>query len=219
MSQIHETSPKHCAKKQGFTINKKFNKKFLCSLSTLLLSILSLILLVYLTLHPKKPQFSLQQADIYQFNLSNIPNFSTLNSSIRLTLLSKNPNQRVGIYYDEIQVYASYKGMQITQNTPLPEFYQGHEDTELLSASLNGNMLPVAPSFGYEVERDQTAGRLMMNLKAIGRLRWKIGTWVSGKYRFNVNCMTIIPFGSVVAASSGSGPLRFRQGTQCSTTV
>ncbi|GAA0184536.1 hypothetical protein LIER_31824 [Lithospermum erythrorhizon] len=217
MSQIHEISPKHCAKKQGFTNNKKFNKKFLCSFSTFLLSVLSLILLVYLTLHPKKPQFSLQQADIYQFNLSNIPNFSTLNSTIRLTLLSKNPNQRVGIYYDEIQVHASYKGQQITQNTPLPEFYQGHEDTNFLSASLNGIMLPVAPSFGYEVQRDQAAGRLMMNLKADGKLRWKVGTWVSGKYRFNVNCIAIIPFGSVVAATSG--PLRFREGTQCSTTV
>ncbi|KAI5343640.1 hypothetical protein L3X38_011516 [Prunus dulcis] len=35
--------------------------------------------------------------------------------------------------------------------------------------------LPVAPSFGYEVGRDQTAGRLVLNLKVIGRLRWKVG--------------------------------------------
>ncbi|KAL0400528.1 UNVERIFIED_CONTAM: NDR1/HIN1-like protein 26 [Sesamum latifolium] len=105
MSQIHEKSPKHCANKQAINLHK-FNKKLLFSFSTLFLSILSLIFLVWLVLHPTKPQFSLKEADINQLNLSGP---SLLNSSIQLTLLSNNPNKKVGIYYDEFLLYASYK--------------------------------------------------------------------------------------------------------------
>ncbi|XP_061998208.1 NDR1/HIN1-like protein 26 [Rosa rugosa] len=212
MSQALTKSPKHCGDKHGLKINK-LCKKLFAVFSTLFTTILCLILLVWLILHPTKPQFSLKEADIYQLNLSGTNNL--LNSSVQLTLLSKNPNQKVGIYYDELQVYAQYKGQQITVYTSLPPFYQGHEDSNVLTASLIGNGLPVAPSFGYEVGRDQTAGRLVLNLKVLGRLRWKVGTWVSGRYRVNVDCVAVMAFGP----SLPTGPLTTRQGTQCSTTV
>ncbi|KAL2226882.1 NDR1/HIN1-like protein 1 [Sesamum indicum] len=210
MSQIHEKSPKHCANKQAINLHK-FNKKLLFSLSTLFLSILSLIFLVWLVLHPTKPQFSLKEADINQLNLSGP---SLLNSSIQLTLLSNNPNKKVGIYYDEFLLYASYKGQKITPETSISPFYQGHEETNLLSASLVGNQQPVAPSFAYEVQRDQGTGKLVLSFKAMGRLRWKVGTWVSGRYRFIVNCIAIMPFGRIP-----SPPLSSKQGSQCSTTI
>ncbi|XP_004307931.1 PREDICTED: protein YLS9 [Fragaria vesca subsp. vesca] len=212
MSQALSKSPKHCGDKQGLKINKHCKKLF-AAFSTLFTTILCLILLVWLILHPTKPQFSLKEAGIYLLNLSGSNNL--LNSSVQLTLLSKNPNQKVGIYYDELKVYAQYKGQQITVYTSLPPFYQGHEDSNLLTVSLIGNGLPVAPSFGYEVGRDQTAGRLVLNLKVLGRLRWKVGTWVSGRYRVNVDCVAVMAFGP----SLPSGPLTTRQGTQCSTTV
>ncbi|TXG48508.1 hypothetical protein EZV62_024383 [Acer yangbiense] len=211
MSQVFSKSPKHCGEKQTLNIDKHYKKLF-CALSTFFTSILSLILLIWLLLHPSKPQFSLREADIYQLNLSTT---HLLNSSIQLTLLSKNPNQKVGIYYDELQVYAAYKGQQITVDSYLPPFYQGHQDTNLLTASLVGTGLPVAASFRYEVGRDQTAGKLVLNLKMNGKLRWKVGTWVSGKYRFNVNCVAVMDFGPTLP----TGPLSSKQGTQCSTSI
>ncbi|KAL6291741.1 hypothetical protein ACE6H2_009251 [Prunus campanulata] len=201
----------HRTANEGLNIGKLYKKLFLV-FSTLSTTILSIILLVWLILHPTKPEFSLKEADIYQLNLSG---GHLLNSSVQLTLLSKNPNQKVGIYYDELKVYAAYKGQQITVYTSLPPFYQGHQDSNVLTASLVGTGLPVAPSFGYEVGRDQTAGRLVLNLKVIGRLRWKVGTWVSGKYRVNVDCLAVMAFGPSIP----TGPLTSRQGTQCSTTV
>lgn len=210
MSQFDVKSPKHCGKR-GFNVDKVY-KKFFFAFSVLFSSILSLILLVWLILHPSKPRFSLKETDIYQLNLSPT---QLLNSSIQLTLLSKNPNQKVGIYYDDLQVYAAYKGQQITVYSSLPPFYQGHGDSNLLTASLIGTGLPVAPSFGYEVGRDQTAGRLVLNLKVNGRVRWKVGTWVSGRYRLNVDCVAVVAFGPTIP----TGPLSSKQGTQCSTSI
>lgn len=211
MSKHSIESPKHCAQK-GLHIENLY-KKAIFAFSSLFTTILALILIVWLVLHPEKPQFSLREVDIYQLNLSSGPNL--INSSIQLTLLSKNPNQKVGIYYDQLQVYAVYKGQQITVDTSLPPFYQGHEDANLLTASLVGTGLPVAPSFGYEVGRDQTAGKLVLSLRGYGRLRWKVGTWVSGRYRLNVNCVAVLAFGPTLP----TGPLSSKQATMCSTTI
>lgn len=211
MSQVLIQSPKHCANKQRLNFDQLYKKLFYV-FSAFFTTLLSLIFIIWLILRPAKPEFTLKEVDIYQLSLSG-PNL--LNSSIQLTLLSKNPNQKVGIYYDELQVYAAYKGQQITVYTSLPPFYQGHQDSNLLTASLIGTGLPVASSFGYEVGRDQTAGKLVLTLKVNGRLRWKVGTWVSGRYRINVNCVAVMAFGPTIP----TGPLTSTQGTQCSTTV
>ncbi|XP_019703016.1 NDR1/HIN1-like protein 26 [Elaeis guineensis] len=210
MSLYLTSSPKDCSKK-GFHINK-LNKKLLYTLSTLILSILSATFLIWLILHPSKPEFSLRDTSLYELSLSS-PHL--LNSTIQTTIVSKNPNDRVGIYYDQLRVYAAYKGQQITADSLLPPFYQGHQDSNLLSASLHGTGMPVAPSFGYEVGRDQTAGRLYLGLKLDGQLRWKVGTWVSGRYRFDVDCMAVI----AIRPGDTSGLLSSVQGNQCSTTV
>lgn len=210
MSQASIKSPKHCAQK-GLNVGKLYKKLFF-AFSTLFTSILSLILIIWLILRPSKPQFSMREAGLYQLSLTGS---HLLNSSVQLTLLSKNPNQKLGIYYDELQVYATYKGQQITTYTSLPPFYQGHQDSNLLTASLVGKGLPVAQSFGYEVERDQKTGQLVLNLKVNGRLRWKVGTWVSGSYRLNVNCVAVMAFGPAIP----TGPLTSKQGVQCATTV
>ncbi|KAJ6340771.1 hypothetical protein OIU77_008511 [Salix suchowensis] len=164
MSQVSVKSPKHCAK-QGLNVDKLYKKLFF-AFSGILTTLLLLILMIWIILRPAKPEFTLKEAAIYQLSLSG-PNL--LNSSIQLTLLSKNPNQKVSIYYDELQVYAAYKGQQITVDTFFPSFYQGHQDRNLLTASLVGAGLPVASSFNYEVGRDKTAGKLVLNLKG----EWK----------------------------------------------
>lgn len=210
MSQVLVKSPQHCAKPRLDT--EKLYKKLFYGFSTFLLSLLTFIFLIWLILNPTKPEYALKDTNIYQLNLSG-PHL--LNSSIQLTLLSTNPNQKVGIYYDQLQVYASYKGQQITADTSLPPFYQSHQDSNLLTAYLIGSLLPVAPSFGYEVVRDKTAGKFVLSLIINGQLRWKVGTWVSGRYRFNVNCVAIMPFGPSIP----SGPLSSKQRTQCSITV
>ncbi|KAG8390459.1 hypothetical protein BUALT_Bualt01G0085500 [Buddleja alternifolia] len=210
MSQINEKSPKHCANKQAINFHK-FNKKLFYYFSTFFLTILSLIFLVWLIFHPTKPQFSLKEANIKQLKITGP---SLLNSSIQLTLLSNNPNKNVGIYYDELLLYTYYKDEKITPETSIAPFYQEHGETNFLSASLAGNQQPVGQSLAYEVQRDKGIGRMALNFKVMGKLRWKVGNWVSGRHRFIVNCITTMPF-----RPTFSTPLSSKQGTECSTTV
>ncbi|EPS67217.1 hypothetical protein M569_07563 [Genlisea aurea] len=202
MSKVSEKSPKHCGEKTEKTEAPNTRKHLLY----IFLSLLLFIFLVWLILHPSKPRFSLQQL---QINLLNLTQPSLLNTSILLTLQSDNPNQRVGIYYDDFLIYASYRNQKITPDASVSPFYQGQGETNTLSTSLVGYQQPVSPSLGYQLERDQGIGKLVVGVKGMGRLRWKVGSWISGRYRFVVSCITDMPFEDASA----------QQGSQCSTTL
>ncbi|KAL3850263.1 hypothetical protein ACJIZ3_012145 [Penstemon smallii] len=171
---------------------KKLHRHLLAALLGFIILILFIILLIYLILRPTKPHFVLQDATVYGFNLSS-PNLLTTN--IQITISSRNPNERIGIYYDRVDVYASYHSQQITLPTLLPPTYQGHKDIAVWSPFLNGDTVPVAPYLAVSLNQDQFAGTVLVNIKIDGRIRWKVGTFVSGKYHLFVNCPAYINFG------------------------
>lgn len=211
MSQLlAEASPKHCAER-GLK-GKRLGRRLLCVLSSSFSTVLSIFLLVWFILRPAKPQFYVKDVGVYQLSLSP-PRL--LNSTVGFTLVSRNPNDRVGVYYDRLRAYASYKDQRITADSAFPPFYQGHQDTNLLSASLSGAGVPVAASFGYELGRDQTTGKLPLRLRLEGRVRWKVGSWVSGQYRIMVDCIAIVGF----VPGDMSSTLSTNQGAECSTSL
>lgn len=172
---------------------KKLYRHLFAALIGFIILVLFLILLIWLILRPTKPHFILQDATVYAFNLSGAAN--SLTTNLQVTLSSRNPNGRIGIYYDKVDVYAAYHNQQITLPTLLPATYQGHEDVAVWSPFLYGNSVPVAPYIGVSLNQDQIAGTVLVNIRVDGRIRWKVGTFISGKYRLYVNCPAYINFG------------------------
>lgn len=173
----------------------KLHRRLFAALVGFIILILFIILLIFLILRPTKPHFILQDATIYSFNISS-PNFLTTN--FQITLASRNPNDKIGIYYDKLDVYATYRGQQITLPTLLPQTYQGHKDFTIWSPFVYGNSVPVAPYLSESLNEDQMAGTVLINVKVDGRVRWKVGTFVSGKYRLNVNCPAYVGVGGKI---------------------
>ncbi|KAL7154149.1 hypothetical protein ABFS83_04G216000 [Erythranthe nasuta] len=173
--------------------HKKLHRRLFAAALGFVIVVLFLILLVWLILRPTKPHFILQDATVYAFNLSSAA--TTLTTTLQITLSSRNPNDRIGIYYDKIDVYAAYHGQQITLPTLLPANYQGHKDVTVWSPFLYGNAVPVAPYTGVSLTQDQIAGTVLVNIKIDGRVRWKVGTFISGKYHLYVNCPAYINYG------------------------
>ncbi|KAK1264222.1 hypothetical protein QJS04_geneDACA008598 [Acorus gramineus] len=188
-------SPKDCGKHSHCRRRKLF-RRVLYTLLTLILIILLIILIVYLVLRPQKPRFVLSSATIYAFNLSSpLSPPSLLTSSIQVTISSHNPNDRIGIRYDRLDVYASYKSQQITLPTSLPPTYQGHNDVNVWSPFIYGSSVPLAPFLSVSLAQDINAGIALIHVKIDGRLRWKVGSWTSGHYHVHVNCPTLLSFG------------------------
>ncbi|TVU26823.1 hypothetical protein EJB05_29388, partial [Eragrostis curvula] len=64
----------------------------------------------------------LVDATLKQLDLANVS--GVLSTALPVTNASRNPNGRVGVYYDRLDVYASYKYQQVTLGASLPPVYQ-----------------------------------------------------------------------------------------------
>ena len=157
-----------------------------------------LVLLVFLItwaiLQPKKPSFVVRDATIYDFKVASSPDLFT--SNFQITVSSRNPNDHIGIYYDKLDVYASYRGQQLTYYTVIPPTYQGHKSMNVWSPFISGTSVPIAPFIGEALNLDQSNGGIQMMIKINGRVRWKVGAFVSGRYHLHVTCPVYIPYGS-----------------------
>uniref|UniRef100_A0A0E0BFJ6 Late embryogenesis abundant protein LEA-2 subgroup domain-containing protein n=1 Tax=Oryza glumipatula TaxID=40148 RepID=A0A0E0BFJ6_9ORYZ len=112
-------------------------RRLLTILFGLALIVAIIALIVYLVLRPTHPRFFLQDATLRQLDLSNSSTSGVLSTALQVTVASRNPNDRVGVYYDRLDVYASYKYQQITLAASLPPVYQGHGDVDVWSPSIS----------------------------------------------------------------------------------
>ncbi|KAL7137222.1 hypothetical protein ABFS83_10G078400 [Erythranthe nasuta] len=155
--------------------------------------VLFLILLIWAILQPKKPRFTIQDATIFNLNVS-APN--VISTTVQVTVNSHNPNSKIGVYYDKLDVYATYHSQQITYYTVIPPVYQGHKDVNVWSPFIYGVNVPVAPYNGIALAQDQTNGAIRITVKIDGRVKWKVGTFVSGRYHLHISCPANIPLGN-----------------------
>ena len=175
------------------------------------------ILLVWAILQPTKPKFILQDATVYAFNISS-PNLLT--SSFQVTLSSRNPNDKIGVYYDRLDVYAIYRNQQITLRSQIPPTYQGHKDINVWSPYIYGNAVPVSPYNAESLSQDQSSGTVLVLIKIDGRVRWKVGTFISGKYHLYVKCPAYITFGTRSnGITVGNNAIKYQLVQQCSVSV
>jgi hypothetical protein len=185
-------------------------RRLLCALLALAAIVGVVALIVYLVLRPTHPRFYLQDATLRQLALAN----GTLSTALQVTLASRNPNGRVGVYYDRLDAYAAYKYQQVTPAAALPPAYQGHGDVDVWSPVLAGSGVPFAPYLAAALAEDVAAGYLVLQLRIDGRVRWKVGSWVSGRYHIFVRCPAFFvrSGGNGVAGASG---LKFQTATYC----
>ncbi|XP_052177062.1 NDR1/HIN1-like protein 1 [Diospyros lotus] len=178
--------------------------------------LLVVILIIWAILQPKKPRFVLQDATVYAFNVSG---GTFLTSNFQVTIASRNPNDKIGIYYDRLDVYATYHSQQITLYTRIPSVYQGHKDVNVWSPFVSGNNVPVAPYNGMALGQDQADGQVMITIKMDGRVRFKVNTFVSGRYHLYVKCPAIITFGSRSTGVVMGNAVKYQLYSRCSVTV
>ena len=189
-------------------------RRLLAILLVLVLLVAIIALIVYLVLRPTHPRFFLQDASLRQLDLSNGTSSSVLSTTLQVTVASRNPNDKVGVYYDRLDVYASYKYQQITVAASLPAVYQGHGDVDVWSPVLSGPDVPFAPYLADALRQDCQAGYLILQVKIDGRVRWKVGSWISGHYHLFVTCPAFLVTTGGNGAPGASG-FKFQTATYC----
>ncbi|CAN6234964.1 unnamed protein product [Urochloa humidicola] len=166
-----------------------------------------IILVIYLALHPSKPSFYLQDVQLRNIDLSD----PAITIDLQATIASRNPNERVGVYYKSLDAFATYRDEPVTVPVSLPAMYQGHKDASVWSPVMSGDAVPVAAYTADAMRQDIAAGYVLLHVRVEGRVKWKVGSWVSGGYHLFVNCPALLAtsgggaVGGAFAASAASG--------------
>ncbi|KAI9381656.1 hypothetical protein POPTR_015G148200v4 [Populus trichocarpa] len=163
--------------------------RFLCWTLSLLFLLILLIGVVagilYLVFQPKLPKYSIDRLQITQFNLTNN---SSLTATFDVTITARNPNKKVGVYYEggsHISVW--YTGTNLCQGS-LPRFYQGHRNTTVLNVVLSGQTNDANTLITSLQQQQQQTGIIPLNLRVIQPVRIKFGKLKIMKVKFRVRC-------------------------------
>ncbi|KAI3974967.1 hypothetical protein MKX01_005078 [Papaver californicum] len=149
-------------------------------------------LIVWLVYRPHKPNFTVVGAAIYELNTT-AP--TLLTTSMQFTIVTRNSNKRVSIFYDHLSAYVSYRNQAITPPVMLPDLFHDKKSTVALSPILGGGVaVPVSLEIVNGLVMDEAYGVVGLRLVLMGRIRYKGGAIKSGKYGVIVRCDMLVGF-------------------------
>ncbi|KAK9921427.1 hypothetical protein M0R45_029936 [Rubus argutus] len=159
----------------------------------------------WLIVKPNRVKFHVTEATLTQFDFGSN---STLYYNLSLNLTIRNPNKKLGIYYDSIEAGANYEGQRFSTKTLTP-FYQGHKTTNVLNPVFSGQQLLVGSNLQSEYDQQTTAGVYNIQMKLYLRIRFKFGRIKTGKFKPRVKCDLDVPL-----SKNGNSATTF-QTTRC----
>ncbi|KAG6596610.1 NDR1/HIN1-like protein 10, partial [Cucurbita argyrosperma subsp. sororia] len=183
-----------------------------CLLSTIIKLIIGIVvvvgiavLILWLVFRPNKLRFDVTSAELTQFNFTG----NQLHYNLALNLTIRNPNKRIGVYYDAIEASSFYKDQRLNTQW-LPPFYQGHKTTTVVTPQFNGQQLVLLGAQELtEFNAEKLAGVFNIDVKFRPRLRLKLGAVRIGKLKPKVNCELKVPL------ESSATSFTFFQATRC----
>ncbi|KAL5572215.1 hypothetical protein UlMin_021812 [Ulmus minor] len=146
-------------------------------------------LILWLVYRPQKPKFTVVGAAIYDLNTSSPPLIST---TIQFTIVTRNPNKRVSIYYDKFYAFVTYRNQAITPQLMLPPLFHETRTTVAMSPVLGGQAVAVSPEVVNGLAVDEAYGVVGLRVVLVGRIRWKAGAIKTAHYGVYVKCDVLV---------------------------
>lgn len=157
---------------------------------TILVVLAVIVFVLWLVFRPNAVKFYASDASLTQFSFDNN---NTLRYNLLVNLTIRNPNKRIGIYYDRIDATAIYEGHRFGFDQ-LDRFYQGHKTTNNLTAEFNGTQLmPLSGEQLTKLNGDRSAGAYDIDVKLNLRIRLKFWFVKSMKWKPKIECDLRIP--------------------------
>lgn len=176
-----EESPRDCSRSRKHhhhhgSSSRSSGRRALIAASSTVASLLSLAFILWLTLRPASPHFSLLAATATAT--------ATNNASVIIVdaaFTARNPNANAAALYDQLQASASYAGVPLGAGAPLPPLEQPEGDVVLSALLTSPSTTAVA-----------VGGQALLRVRIEGQLRWKVAAWVSGRHGLAVDCIAAV---------------------------
>lgn len=144
-------------------------------------------------------KFHVTEAELTRFNLTT--NKSVLNYNLKLNLTIRNPNKKIGVYYDRLEARAFYDDQRLGVADVAP-FYQGHKNTSVVSPAFAGQK--VVGSELSSFNKEKAAGVFDIKVKLYLRVRFKLGSLKTFRFKPKVKCDLNVPSSSKNGGSSAN---------------
>ncbi|XP_010526559.1 PREDICTED: protein YLS9-like [Tarenaya hassleriana] len=160
-----------------------------------LLIILGLTVLIFwLVVRPQKVKFHVTSASLTRFEHATSDNILRYNLALNVTV--RNPNKRLGVYYDRIEARAYYEDKRFSTVTLIP-FYQGHKNTTILRPLFGGQQLVMFNSKELrEFNAENISGIYSIEVDFRLRIRFKLGKAKTRRFKPKVKCDLKVPLSS-----------------------
>ncbi|KAM6592837.1 hypothetical protein CsatA_000540 [Cannabis sativa] len=147
---------------------------------------------------PQEPKFTITNASLTQFNLStataaNSGHNKLLIYKLSLNITLRNPNKKVGFYFDRVKVMANYSKKRfalVTLNNTTP-FYQGRKNTTILhNVVLEGQQtMSFKEKDDEQYKLEISSGVYSIDVKLALRLKIRFGKIKTGHLKPpTINC-------------------------------
>ncbi|XP_060177814.1 NDR1/HIN1-like protein 3 [Lycium barbarum] len=118
-----------------------------------------------------------------------------LYGDFNFTLKAYNPNSRVSIYYDIIEVKLFYNSQQIAFNNA-ETFFQPRRNVTYLDLFLSAKDVALYGDVARGLKTERTSGAVQVEIKVRAKIRFKVGIWKSSHRKVKLSCSPSVPVSS-----------------------
>ncbi|CAF2271224.1 NDR1/HIN1-like protein 6 [Brassica napus] len=167
--------------------------------------------ILYLVFRPKLPDYNIDRLQLTRSILNNQD--SSLSTAFNVTITAKNPNEKIGIYYEDgSKISVLYMQTRLS-NGSLPKFYQGHENTTIIFVEMTGYTQNATSLMATLLEQQQLTGSIPLRIRVTQPVRIKLGKLKLPEVKFFVRCGVFVDSlaaNSVIRVRNSNCKFRFR---------
>ncbi|XP_010531819.1 PREDICTED: protein YLS9 [Tarenaya hassleriana] len=176
---------------------RRKNQNFLCRcfcwilvlLVTALVTLGISIAVIYLVFRPKLPQY-----DVDSLRVSNLRiNLDlTLYAEFDVKITARNPNEKIGIYYEKGGHLGVWYAKTKLCEGPIPRFYQGKRNVTKLDVTLKGTAQYGNAIMSALKQQQETSGRVPLDLEVDAPVAVRLGKLKMRRVRILGKCKLVV---------------------------
>ncbi|GKA28995.1 late embryogenesis abundant protein, LEA-14 [Tanacetum coccineum] len=149
------------------------------------------ILIIWLTLRPRKPVFSVIDASVNNFKLSKN---NHLDASYTIDLFSFNPNTKMSIQYKKMDVTIMFEDETVA-NGVIGSWHQHRRSKWSYKLELASHNVELSSALSQHLQLAKSSNNVFITVMLKGKIRSKMGIWRSKYYHMKVSCLhVVVPF-------------------------
>ncbi|KAK7345243.1 hypothetical protein VNO77_15837 [Canavalia gladiata] len=171
----------------------------ICKILTVVIVLVGIVaLLFWLMVRPNVLKFHVSDATLSKFSYDNNTLFYDLAANVTI----RNPNRRVGVYYDDIEALTLYQTVRFGYQT-LGPFFQHPKNTTVLNPVFKSQqVIPFTSDQVSDMETEKKSGVFSINLRLNLKVRFKIAFFKTRTVQPKILCALEVPLESRKGASS-----------------